>query len=74
MSKPLNQFELLRAYNEAHRPSFNDELFARDTDEIIEELQKAILSCQRSKYYTIRVDKFTVSRSFSRWGFYRYSR
>ena len=62
--RPLNQFELLRSYNDEHRSSFNDELFERDTDEIIQELEKAILSCQRSKYYTIRVDKFTVVEDY----------
>lgn len=61
---PKNQYEFIRQYNDKHREQFNDELFQRDTDEIIEELEKAILSCQRNKYYTIRVDKFTVVEDY----------
>ena len=61
---PKNQFEFIRKFNEDHRENFNDELFVRDTDEIIEELKKAILSCQRNKYYTIRVDGFTVVEDY----------
>ena len=61
---PKNQFEFIRKFNDDHREQFNDDLFVRDTDEIIEELKKAILSCQRSKYYTIRVDGFTVVEDY----------
>lgn len=61
---PKNQFEFIRKFNDNHREQFNDDLFVRDTDEIIEELKKAILSCQRSKYYTIRVDGFTVVEDY----------
>lgn len=62
--KPKDQFQFIRMYNDRYRKPFNDELFDRDTDEIIEELKKAILSCQRSKYYTIRVDRFIVVEDY----------
>lgn len=62
--RPMNQFDMIRRYNDKYREDFNDDLFDRDTDEIIVELEKAILSCQRSKYYTIKVDKFTVIEDY----------
>lgn len=55
-----NQAEFIRKFNDIHREPFNDELFQRSDDEMIEELKKVILSCERSKYFTIKVMKFTV--------------
>lgn len=56
----INQAEFIRNYNDQNREQFNDELFVRDEDEIIAEIEKAILSCQRDKVFTIKVQKFTV--------------
>ena len=56
----INQSQFIRQFTDKHREQFNDELFVRDEDQIIEELKKVILSCQRDKAFTIRVDKFTV--------------
>lgn len=55
-----NQQQFIRQFNDIHREKFNDDLFKRDNDEMIEELKKVILSCERSKYFTIKVTKFTV--------------
>lgn len=55
-----NQQQFIRMYNDIHREKFNDELFVRNDDEMIEELKKVILSCERSKYFTIKVTNFTV--------------
>ena len=55
-----NQAQFIRYYNDKHREHFNDALFARSDDELIEELKKVILSCERSKYFTIKVLNFTV--------------
>ena len=55
-----NQQQFIRQFNDAHREKFNDDLFKRDDDEMIDELKKVILSCERSKYFTIKVTKFTV--------------
>ena len=52
---PKNQYEFIHAFNDTHREQFNDDLFNRDSDEIIEELKKAILSCQRDLYFTIKI-------------------
>lgn len=59
--KPINyQAKFIREFNETHRPPFNDKLFERDDDKIVEALQKVILSCERNKYFILKVDKFTV--------------
>lgn len=59
-----NQAEWIYHYNNEHRPQFNDDLFVRDDYEVIEALKRIILSCQRDKYFTIRVDKFTVVEDY----------
>lgn len=55
-----NQAQFIRAYNDQYREPFNDALFTRSDDEMIDELKKVILSCERNKYFTIKVTKFTV--------------
>ena len=55
-----NQAQFIRNYNDKYRESFNDALFERSDDEMIEELKKVILSCERNKYFIIKVTKFTV--------------
>lgn len=59
-----NQREWIKKFNNEHREDFNDELFERDNYDLINSLKDAILSCQRDKYFTIRVDKFTVIESY----------
>lgn len=55
-----NQYEFIRDFNDKYREPFNDELFKRSDDDIINELKKVILSCERQKYFILRVDNFTV--------------
>lgn len=59
-----NQREFIRDFNDKYRESFNEELFAHSDEDIINELKKVILSCQRSRVFTIRVDKFTVVKDY----------
>lgn len=54
----LTQAELLYKYNDKFREKFNPELFKRSDTEIIQELQNIILSCQRDKFFTIKVMGF----------------
>lgn len=56
----VNQAALLRRYNDEYRQKFNKELFVRSEDDIIEELKRVILSCQRDRYFTIKVQEFKV--------------
>ena len=60
----MNQQQFIRQFNDANRRSFNDKLFERNDDEIIEELKKVILSCERHKYFTLKVQKFTVIEDY----------
>ena len=56
----MNQNEFIRKFNDEHRQPFNDKWFERSDDEIIEELKKVILSCERSRFFTLKVKQFTV--------------
>lgn len=60
----MNQSKAMRLFNEKYREDFNPELFNRSEDEIIEELKKVILSCQRDRSFTLRVEKFTVVEDY----------
>lgn len=59
-----NQRELIHQFAQETRPPFNDELFERNDDDLIQALEDVILSCQRDKYFTIRVEKFTVVKDY----------
>ena len=54
----LNQSQLMRQYNETHRAEFNPELFERDNEEIVEAIRAVVESCQRDKYYTLKLLSF----------------
>lgn len=57
----MNQKEYLAQFSRNCRIPFNEDLFMRSEDEIIEELKKVIISCQRhNKYFKIEVKGFTV--------------
>ena len=60
----MDQQELIRKFNDENRSSFNEKLFERSDDEIIQMLEKVILSCQRSKYFTLKVQNFTVVEDY----------
>lgn len=57
--------QFIREFNDQNREEFNDELFIRNEDDIIAEIEKAILSCQRNNVFTIRVEKFTVVEDYN---------
>ena len=62
----MNQKELLAKVSREKRIPMNETLFARSDDDIVEELKKVILSCQRdNKYFKIQVVGFTVVDSFN---------
>lgn len=60
----MNQSKAMKLFNEQYREDFNPELFHRTEDDIIEELKKVILSCQRDRSFTLRVEKFTVVEDY----------
>ena len=53
--KMITQAEWIRDFNDSYRPEFNPVLFERSDDAIIEEVSKVILSCQKDKYFTLKV-------------------
>ena len=54
------QRNFIAQYNDQNREKFNDFYFNKSDDDIIEDLKKMVLSCQRDKYFTIKVDSFEV--------------
>jgi hypothetical protein len=56
----MNQAQFIHDYIEETTEKFNEKLFTRSDEEIIEEIKKIILSCQREGFFTIRVKKFEV--------------
>ena len=64
MNKCLNQSQFMRNFNDEHREEFNPAFFYRSDDDIIQELQKVILSCQRDRHFLIRVESFEVKEKY----------
>lgn len=60
----MDQSQLIKDYNDKYREKFNPALFERSDDDIINELKKIILSCQREKFYTIKVLSFRVVEDY----------
>ena len=56
---------LMHDFNDAHRAKFNDYWFVRNDDDLVEGMKKIILSCQRDKYFVLRVLDFEVIRSYT---------
>ena len=54
------QAKFIAEYNDKNRPKFNDIFFTKSDDDIIEDLKDVILSCERNKFYTIKVLGFEV--------------
>ena len=62
---PQNQREMISRFINESRDKFNPKFFERSEDEIMDQLMKVILSCEReSKYFTIKVDSFRVVDDF----------
>lgn len=64
MNKILNQSEFIRQFNDENREEFNPVFFYRSDDDIMQELQKVILSCQRNKHFLIRVESFEIKSGY----------
>lgn len=59
-----SQAELIRGFNDNYRPKFNEAFFDRKNEDIINELKNVVLSCQRDKFFTIKVKNFRVVESY----------
>lgn len=51
----ISQAKFIHDFEDKYRPHFNEELFKRDDQSIIDEVSKVIYSCQKDKYFTLRV-------------------
>lgn len=51
----MTQAKFMRLYNESHREQFNDIFFQRSNQEIMDCVKKVIMSCERDKYFTLKV-------------------
>lgn len=61
----VTQNQLLRLYNETHREQFNPDLFNKDDMSIIQALQNIILSCERDRYFTLKVESFQIVEDYT---------
>lgn len=64
MKTHLNQSSFLREFTDEFREDFNPAFFYRSDDDIITELQKVILSCQRDRYFMIKVESFEIKTGY----------
>ena len=51
----LTQGQFIRQFNEAHREQFNPIFFERNNQDIMDAVKKVILSCEKDKYFTLKV-------------------
>lgn len=51
----MTQDQFMRLFNEANREEFNPIFFQRSNQEIMDCMKKVVLSCERDKYFTIKV-------------------
>ena len=56
----MNQREFIYNYNDTHRPKFNDDLFVRTDDELVNAMRDVIYSCERNEAFIIKVLDFSV--------------
>ena len=54
----LDQAQFMRQFNETHREEVNPQLFERDNEEIVEAIRSVVESCQRDKYFTLKLLSF----------------
>lgn len=58
----INKF--MKNFNDQHREKFNDYWFERDDDQLIEGMKQVILSCERDKYFILKVLDFEVIKDY----------
>lgn len=51
-------------FNDKHREQFNDYWFERNDDDLIEGMKQIILSCERDKYFILKVLNFEVIKDY----------
>ena len=54
----ITQAEFMRRFNESHREDFEPRLFERNNEELVEAIRKVLKSCERDRYFTLKVLDF----------------
>ena len=60
----MTQRELIAKYADTYRPKFNDNLFRRNDDDLINAMRDVIFSCERDAAFTIKVLNFEVIENY----------
>lgn len=55
----MTQAQFMREFNEKYREEFNPKFFERSNEEIIESIYQILKSCERDKYFTLKLLSFT---------------
>lgn len=56
----IDQAGFMRKFNETHREQFQPELFKRDNEDIVRSIEQVVRSCERDKYFTLKLLSFDV--------------
>jgi hypothetical protein len=54
------QAQFMHEFNDTHREHFNPDLFKRDNNDIVKAIYNVLKSCERDKYFTLRLVDFEV--------------
>ena len=54
----INQAQFMRKFNETHREEFEPKLFKRDNEDIVRAIEQVVRSCERDKYFTLKLLSF----------------
>lgn len=60
----MNQAQFMRQFNERNRREFNPDLFKRDNEDLVQSIHQLLLSCERDKYFTLKLLSFEVIWSY----------
>lgn len=60
----INQAQFIRQYNETHREKFNDEMFKRENQDIIDSIYNVLKSCEKDRYFTLKLASFEVIEDY----------
>ena len=56
----ITQSQFMHDFNDTHREHFNPDLFKRDNEDIIKAIYNVLKSCERDKYFTLKLVGFDV--------------
>ena len=60
----MDQYEFIHKYIDNHIDKFNNDLFRRSDEAIIDQVEKIIMSCQTDGIFSIQVKGFTVINDY----------